>query len=148
MQQKVFVDTSSLILLSKINELDLLQLVYNTVYITEVIKKEFGEDLPEWIKIEAFNFDIHSRYDLDLGEASIFSNSMKFKDSLLIIDDAKARKVALQLKLKHTGTIGLIIIAKKLNYLIEIKPVLEKIKTTNFRLSNEIYAMALMLAGE
>lgn len=148
MQQKVFVDTSSLILLSKINELDLLQLVYNTVYITEVIKKEFGEDLPEWIKIEAFNFDIHSRYDLDLGEASIFSNSMKFKDSLLIIDDAKARKVALQLKLKHTGTIGLIIIAKKLNYLTEIKPVLEKIKTTNFRLSNEIYAMALMLAGE
>ena len=41
MQQKVYVDTSSLILLTNINELILLKLVYGTVYITIPILEEF-----------------------------------------------------------------------------------------------------------
>lgn len=42
MQQKVYVDTSTLILFTKINELPLLKLVHGIVYITIQVAKELG----------------------------------------------------------------------------------------------------------
>ncbi|MEM9687375.1 MAG: hypothetical protein AAF934_10715 [Bacteroidota bacterium] len=46
-------DTSCLIILSKIDELELLKRMGNTVYITATIKKEFGKELPEWILVKS-----------------------------------------------------------------------------------------------
>ena len=42
MQQKVYVDTSTLILFTKINELPLLKLVHGIVYITIQVANELG----------------------------------------------------------------------------------------------------------
>ena len=46
-------DTSCLILLNKIKELELLRLMASKALITPSIKKEFGEALPSWIEIKA-----------------------------------------------------------------------------------------------
>ena len=46
-------DTSCLILLGKIDEIDLLHRLCEKVYITPTIKEEYGEDLPDWIEIKA-----------------------------------------------------------------------------------------------
>ena len=46
-------DTSCLILLSNIDELHLLQKLYNTVTTTAEVANEFGARLPEWIVIKA-----------------------------------------------------------------------------------------------
>lgn len=48
----VVADTSCLIALSKIEAIDLLEKLYQEVYITEEIAKEFGDTLSPWIKIE------------------------------------------------------------------------------------------------
>jgi predicted nucleic acid-binding protein len=42
-----------LIALSKIEGIELLKELYQEVYITEEIALEFGETLPEWIRIES-----------------------------------------------------------------------------------------------
>lgn len=51
MHKIIISDTSCLILLSKINELEILQKVYSKVTITPEISFEFGEHLPPWVEI-------------------------------------------------------------------------------------------------
>ncbi|MEN9382107.1 MAG: hypothetical protein RI940_988 [Bacteroidota bacterium] len=148
MQQKVYVDTSVLILLFKINQLNLLLLLYRNVYITEEIRVEYRDAIPNWILVESSSTETSENFDLDKGEASLINNVIKYKNSLLIIDDAKARRVAKKLNLNFIGTIGIIIKAKQLGYINKIKPLLEKMNLTNFRLAPDIQAKALLLAGE
>jgi predicted nucleic acid-binding protein len=50
--------------------------------------------------------------------------------------------------LVYTGTIGVIIKAKLKGIIPSIKPLLKKIKQTDFRLSAEIEFLALKEAGE
>ena len=58
MQEKVYVDTSSLIILNKINALDLLNKIYSNVIITNYIQLELNEAIPSWISVElTYNID-------------------------------------------------------------------------------------------
>ncbi len=148
MQQKVYVDTSVLILFSNINELPLLKMVYGIVYITIPISKEFGRTVPSWIIVDEENYYNNHLPIIGNGEASLFSVALINKNVLLILDDYKARKLAVLYKLNFSGTIGVLIAAKKLGYIKTIKPLLEKINNTNFRLSPEIFNKALLIAGE
>jgi len=80
---------------------------------------------------------------------SEFPNSfLELIDCLLIIDDLKGRNLAEQLGVKVTGTFGLIIEAKISGYIESVKPLLEKIKQTNFRLSKDLEERILLKAQE
>ena len=74
--------------------------------------------------------------------------ALETPNSTIILDDYKARKIADQLGLVFTGTIGVIIKAKLNGIILSIKPLLEKIKQTDFRLSAEIELQALKEAKE
>jgi predicted nucleic acid-binding protein len=56
--------------------------------------------------------------------------------------------LAQNLKLDFTGTIGVIIAAKQKGIINSIKPILEKIKETNFRISADLELQALIQAKE
>lgn len=148
MQKKVFVDTSTLILLTKINELQILHLVYGIVFTTNQVLMEFNATLPKWIVVDNANFDKYKFPTLGKGEESLCSIALNNHSIYLILDDLKARKIAATFKINFTGTIGVIIAAKKLGYIYSIKPILEKINSTDFRLSLELQRQALFLAGE
>ena len=138
MQEKVYVDTSSLIILNKINALDLLNKIYSNVIITNYIQLELNEAIPSWISVElTYNIDqsFLKNFNLGLGETSIIINAIK-NNGFLIIDDLKARKIATTLRLRFTGSIGILIIAKELKLIDSVKNYLEKIQETNFRLSD------------
>ncbi len=85
---------------------------------------------------------------IDKGEASAIALALEITDSILIIDDYKARRVAEKLGLTITGTIGVIVKAKLQGIIPSIKPYLDKIKATNFRLTVDIESRALKEAGE
>lgn len=70
---------------------------------------------------------------IDKGESSAIALALETPDSTVILDDYKARKIAQQLGINFTGTIGVIIKAKLKGIIPSIKPYLEKIKQTNFR---------------
>ncbi len=146
MQDKVYVDTSSLILLNKINALNLLNKIYGNIYITSFIKSEFDEPLPVWVIVEPFT-SLENNFNLGIGESSIITNAIKYK-AFLIIDDLKARKVAETLNLKFTVCIGILIIAKEKGLIISVRFYLEKIQQTNFRISMQLIKNALELAKE
>ncbi|MFW6101948.1 MAG: DUF3368 domain-containing protein [Bacteroidota bacterium] len=69
-------------------------------------------------------------------------------NAILILDDHKARKTAEKLDLNYTGTFGILLRAKKLGIIKELKPITEKIKATNFRFSDELFHLLLKEAGE
>ncbi|MFO8067604.1 MAG: DUF3368 domain-containing protein [Bacteroidales bacterium] len=110
MHKVVISDTSCLIILSNINELDLLKQVYGKIITTQEIALEFGEKLPEWVEVTTAK-DSHKQklleMHVDVGEASAIALAMETDNSLIILDDYKARKIADYIGLKVVGTIGL-----------------------------------------
>jgi predicted nucleic acid-binding protein len=85
---------------------------------------------------------------IDKGESSAIALALEFSDSLLILDDFKARRIATQLGLSITGTLGVIIKAKLEGIIPSVIPILQKIKQTDFRLSNEVEIKVLKAAME
>lgn len=151
MPKTIISDTSCFIVLSKIEELDLLRKAYGSVLTTREVESEFGEELPAWIEIKsAIDIQLQKvlELQLDKGEASTIALAMETPESTLILDDFKARKVAKRLGLEITGTLGVIIKLKLAGIIPSIKPYLIKINNTDFRLSLELEQSALNQAGE
>lgn len=151
MPKTIISDTSCFIILSNIGELELLRKVYGVIITTNDIAIEFGDTLPNWVEIRKVN-DISKQQLLELqidkGESSAIALALEIPESTLILDDIKARKIASKLGLSFTGTIGVIVKAKLKGIIPSIKPILEKIKMTDFRISIELEILALREAKE
>jgi predicted nucleic acid-binding protein len=151
MPKTIISDTSCFIILSNIKELELLYKVYGQILTTKEIANEFGEQLPDWIEIKTVTDRFRQQIlemQIDKGESSAIALALEIPDSTIILDDYKARIIAKKLGINVTGTIGVIVKAKLKGLIPSIKPILEKIKKTDFRLSNEIESQALKEAGE
>lgn len=151
MHKTIISDTSCFIILSKIGELDLLRKTYGKITTTIEIATEFGEPLPEWVEIVSVTDkyrQILLELQIDKGESSAIALAIETPDCTLILDDYKARKIAERLGLNFTGTIGVIIKAKLTGVIPSIKPILERIKQSDFRLTSDIEIQALKSANE
>lgn len=67
---------------------------------------------------------------------------------LLLLDDLKARKLAVQLKFRITGALGVIHKAKQMTIINEVKPLIDKLLLTDFRIADNIIAEILRLNNE
>jgi predicted nucleic acid-binding protein len=151
MSKTIISDTSCFIVLSKIGHLDILQKLFNNIITTPEIAAEFGNVLPNWIELIAVKDKYKQQLletQIDKGEASAIALALEMENPLLIIDDYKARKLAKTLQIDYTGTVGIIILAKQKGVINAIKPFLEKIKTTNFHISEELERFVLNEANE
>lgn len=151
MPKIIISDASCFIVLANIGELELLQRLYGKITTTLDIAIEFGEPLPDWVEILSVT-DKSKQKLLELqigkGESSAIVLAMETPGSTVIIDDNKARKIARQLGLTFTGTIGVIVKAKLRGLIPSIKPLITKIKKTNFRITEELELEALKQANE
>jgi predicted nucleic acid-binding protein len=144
-------DTSCLILLIKIDELDLLRKFSDRIIITSIIKQELGIDLPQWIEVidpKDLHYQKILEMDLDKGEASAISLMLEIENAVLLIDDLKGRKIAERLNLRFSGTFGLLLKSKEIGIIKSIKPLIEKVRLTNFRFSEKLLSEVLKQANE
>lgn len=152
MPKVIIADTSCLIVLSKINELQILQKLYNQILITPEIQNEFNEPLPDWIKVETLKDKLlfqSLQLSLDKGEASAITLSLEQSErTLLIIDERKGRKFANELGITIIGTIGIFLKAKTLNLIPSVKEILQKLNSTDFRISDKMIQEILKSANE
>ena len=133
-------DTSCLILLQKLNKLSLLKVLFKEVTVTKTIEKEFGDSLPDFFKIKEpkdKNYQRILESFLDAGEASAIALALEYNDSLIILDDQKARSEAIQLKLNITGTIVILLLALEKGLIESQDDIIEGIMQTNFRVSEK-----------
>ena len=155
-------DSTILIGLAKIEKLYLLREIFSKVYIPEEVFEEVaekGKNKPgsqlikeaRWIETRPIidktqvNFLMAS---LEKGEAEVLSLAKEIKADLILLDEAKARKSAVIAGFEVMGLVGLLIVAKNLGLLKEIKSSIEELKRKKFRLSDRIVAEALRKAGE
>lgn len=151
MPEVVIADTSCLIVLTKIGELEVLRRLYGTVLTTAVVAAEFGKPLPEWVRLENAQDTQRQRElatQIDAGESSAIALALEKPDSIVILDDYKARQVASRLGVRLTGTLGVLIRATKEGVIPMLRPVLNRIRETDFRFSSELEAQALQAVGE
>lgn len=151
MRNTIISDTSCLIILSKIDAFDLLRLLYGTITTTPEIAEEFGETLPDWVIIRPVSDKLRQQIlelQIDKGESSAIALGLELDDSTLILDDYKARKIAASLGIRITGTIGILVKAKLTGIIPSLKECLDKIKQTDFRISDELEKQALSQANE
>ncbi len=67
---------------------------------------------------------------------------------MLLLDDLKARKLAKKLKFRITGTLGIIHKAKQMSIIEKVKPLIDLMLKTNFRISTQIIEEILTLNDE
>ena len=157
---KVVSNTTPIISLLKINKLEILKYLYGEILIPQEVfneievgrKKDFYTDLSkiEWVKIIKINNKNSLTYflDLDKGEAEAIVLATEQDADLIILDETLGRFHANHSGLKVTGTIGILLKAKQLGYIIELKPLILELISKNVWFSDIFIQNALKLANE
>lgn len=87
-------------------------------------------------------------HDLGPGETEVLMLALEASDPVVVLDDALARRLAETLKLRLTGTVGLLLDAKRAELIETVGPWLDRLQALRFRLSPQTRAAVLRLAGE
>jgi len=148
---EIISDSSCLIALDNIGMLFILEKLYGKIYITEEVLNEFGKPVENWIEIKQVrnkNYIQIIKNFIDLGESSTIALSFEVKNSLMILDDLKARKFAESLNLKFTGLFGIILKAEQKEIIHSVRDVINKLKSVNFRISKNMEYEILRLSNE
>jgi predicted nucleic acid-binding protein len=86
--------------------------------------------------------------DLGPGESEVLALGVEMPGSLVVLDDGLARRYAHALGLRLTGTLGVLLRAKRGGLLPEIAPILRQLDSLRFRLDPDTCRAVLKLAGE
>lgn len=144
-------NTSPIIGLSNIGKLEVLRWVFGEILVPPAVAREFGEALPEWIRIKSPEdkplVGALSKL-LGRGGSEAISLAIELKANFLILDDLKARKIAEELGVEVIGTAGVLLLAKRRGVVNEVKPLLAELVGKGFRISDSVIEVILKAAGE
>ena len=160
--RRVIADSTPLIALSYIGHLDLLRQLYQDIYIPKAvydeinIKKDAASEALssalDWIHVVEVDETIdRSMYKarLHTGEVEVIILAQQSPVAdLVIIDDNAAKKTAKYLGLTVTGTMGVLLKAKRTGSIQAVAPLLEKMKDNGFYITDTIIKLTLEQAGE
>ena len=160
---KVVSNTSPLINLAWIGQLDLLRELYGVVHIPEAVWHEIvvqGAGQPgakevgyaDWIKrcaVENKHLVIALHQELDAGEAEAIALALEQQADLLLMDERLGRETARYFGLNYTGVIGVLIEAKHKGLIGSIKEYLDRLRAmAGFHISQPLYVKVLQDQGE
>ena len=158
-------DTSVLSGLAIGGQLDLLRALYGQVVVPAAVMNELRRGAQDdarlievlsidWLAVKACKrsqlvAELQTVYKLDRGEAEAISLALELEADALLIDERLGRREASRLGLSITGTLGVLLAAKRQNLIGEIRPVVDAlISEASFRLSNQLYTEVITTAGE
>jgi predicted nucleic acid-binding protein len=144
----VVADTSPILYLLLLNQLELLPQLYQHILIPSIVRDEMFargapialqqwiEQPPSWLKIRVPQQIAAAELKrLDPGERAAIQLAQELSADLLIIDDKAGRQVALSMGLRITGLLGVLSDATTLN-LIDLPTTLDRLfLEANFRAS-------------
>jgi len=146
--------------LLKLSKLDILKDLYSEISIPYAVfqeveagrNKDYYTDLSNlnWIEIIEIQDKQAVKYflDLDSGEAEAIVLATEIKADLILLDEKLGRFHAKHADLKVTGTIGVLIKAKKEGLINELKPLLFELTKKEVWISDKLINEILKQVGE
>jgi uncharacterized protein len=157
----IVADSSPLISLAIINRLELLPQLYQRVLLTPAVWDEVtvqGIGLPganavskvTWLEIQAPEAALLEPLSIlvDRGEAEAIALAQSIPESIVLLDDAQARRVAERLNVPRIGTIGILRRAKKAGLVIAVKPYIEELRAQGIYIRQSLIDAVLQDLGE
>jgi len=153
-------DSSPLIALSIVEMLDLLESIFKEVIVPVSVFKELSvankpeaQRLSAWAqgKVVAVSNEklMHSfSLILDMGEAEAMALYFEKAADFLLIDEKKGRKIALYNNINVVGTLGILLLSKQKGLLPLVRPIIERLQQSYYRISDELCRKVLELAEE
>lgn len=161
MRNKVaIIDSTPLICLSLIDHLNLLEKLFKKVVVSSEVAKEVtkkgkpkSEEIGMWIEgkiVESKSKELIELFSmfLDKGESEVLALYYEIPDSIVIIDEEKARKLAKRKGIPHMGTLGIFLLAKRFKLIESIKPLVNQLIGKGIRVGERLYTHVLKVAGE
>lgn len=156
MRVSIITNSTPIICLAYLDQLDLLGKLFEKVYVTRQVYDEVigddnnrvgADDLKKRIE-EGFIvlYDILDNEFIELmygrlhkGELSVMVAAKELRISYVLMDDTSARKTAESFSLVPIGTVGILKLAKTKGLIAGVKPLLDKLIGNNFRISLKLY---------
>ena len=156
--RKVLVNTTPLIALANLDQLELLHKLYGTIFVPQAVMDEIVREPARqrvynssWIKVETIQDQSQKdifRARLHAGEVEVMILAREQKADLVIMDDDTAKKTAKFLGFNVTGTLGVLLKAKREGYLEKVEPVMNELIRDGLFISETVKKYVLKEAGE
>jgi uncharacterized protein len=157
----IIADSSPLISLAIIEQLELLPQLYQRVLLPPAVWEEVtvqGVGLPganavskiTWIEIQTPEAKLLEPLSIlvDRGEAEAIALAQSIPGSIVLLDDAQARRVAERLGIRRIGTLGILRRAKKSGLVIAVKPYIEQLCAQGIYIRQSLINAVLQDLGE
>jgi len=160
MPERWVVNASPLIVLAKIDRLNLINLLADDVLVPRAVVAEINagpEDDPARSFLASSPFPVvdvpaHPNilgWDLGSGETAVLSYAFVQPGWKVVIDDGAARRCARAMGIPMIGTLGVILKARQLGLIPAAAPLLRALRAHGFRLDERVIRSALKaIAGE
>ena len=158
----VVANAGPLIALAQIGQLDVLPALFGRIHIPTAVRHELigqGDERPgvsefkgaRWLRTITVRDQTAVQLlqeRLDPGESAAIVLAIQMNADLLLIDEARGRRVAEARGIRHSGAIGALIAAKQNGLLPMVTPLFDQLIERGFRMSEELYRRACLLADE
>lgn len=151
----VVADATPLRYLAVIGHIGLLSSLFNKILIPPAVWDELGtpstpqsvrllmESRPAWLYLQSPRPDSLDAVspDLDEGERAAIALAVEVKADLVLIDEAAGRRVAKELGMRITGTVGVLRLAAERG-MIDVPDVLSQLRASGFYIDENILRAA------
>jgi len=158
---RVIMNASPIICLTNAGITDILPSLFKDIVVPEEVKREIlvkgANNLKEkvfasyqWIRLvdDIVIAPQVASWDLGQGESAVISFVLENPDFWAVIDDREARRCAMALHCRHTGTLGIIVLAKRRGVIPSIRGYIERLKEAGLWLSDELVDQVCRKSGE
>jgi hypothetical protein len=158
---EVICNTSPIQYLHQLDLLHILRALTGGVIVPPAVVDELGEgralgvNLPDlstlgWVTVRrpVSEVAVPLVTNLGAGEAEALMLALELREAVVVLDDALARRVAETLGLNVTGTLGLLLDAKRAGLITAVGPLLDQLEALRFRVAPHTRTAVLKLAGE
>ena len=147
-------NSSPLIAFAELEQLELFPSVFSSIVIPPAVAREIAPSiltLPRWLRVEPLKTPLPERVvrpSLGGGERETLAIALEIQADRILLDDRIARRAADELRLVVTGTVGVLLAAKRHGSIHRVRPLVDLLVQKSFFVGPELYAEILRLAGE
>jgi predicted nucleic acid-binding protein len=153
------VNASPLILMGKLDQLDLIQRLSARLIVPSAVIQEIGAGVCDTATRKtidwATRFVVPDQevpasilsWDVGAGESQVLTHCLS-SGGLAILDDGAARAAAKALQIQLTGSLGIILRAKKSGIISAARPLIDQLVASGSYLSTSLISAALLKVNE